>query len=556
MAKENKNKVKAVLALDSIVNSNIEAFVNSRNTLRAQRSAELYQKAVDEGQDAGEQIAFLQGWLKEEQGKRVPDRAFIRELKKDITDMKKIERSNKFYDKYRESFETYKLGKKSIDEHISYLQNQQKTVTDPSLRREIDGLLTTARTEKMTMERTILENKVTLAMNDKRESVLNDAISRVKSAKQKALAGGNDQWASALDIRLQSLNSQLQNTKITDAVHDIETEMLGKDYKPTEFLKKLQSKMSLADASNTPITIDGQRYDNAKQFWQFQTNKYVEESFFTMLAEDNKARIDTANMELTPKLEAEFRKQYEEMERLKMDPTLAPYVEKIEQMQISNASYAVNMIGKKIVRDYQDGKMGESAKANINNTIARLTELNKTYGVDVSANIDAVVQDVASKKQAISEAQMQVYQNAIAAGKTPEEAFKEAEANVSGVDIPTSEYIEKSPLEITKEKASALDTAGTEGESKFEISGQKTEMDQPKVSGEAPKPAQLGELIPYKELLNLVKEQDIERKGQQIYLKQGVEAPFKKISNEEELKGLSEEQLVRPEGSTDIFLKQ
>ncbi|MCK5590719.1 MAG: hypothetical protein KAI72_02065, partial [Candidatus Pacebacteria bacterium] len=61
-----KTREEKVINLGNIVSNNIAGFVAARNRVRAARSAEFYQRVVDEGTDVSEQVAYFQGWLKEE----------------------------------------------------------------------------------------------------------------------------------------------------------------------------------------------------------------------------------------------------------------------------------------------------------------------------------------------------------------------------------------------------------------------------------------------------------------------------------------------------------
>ena len=344
MAKEIREK-KVIRNLGKIVDNNIASFVASRNRVRANKSADFYRKVVDEGLGAEEQRAFFEGWLKEEKDRGVVDNSFISELKTNISDLKKIERSNKFYDKYRQSFEAFKVGRKGIGEHIEYLESQLKSATDYDLRIEIQNLLTKAKTDKITIDNNILTNQVNLAINDKRESTLLGAMAKVKKAKNKAIAGNNLEAASAYDLKIQALNSQLQSTRITDEVHKMDIDMMNKPFTPTMFLDEMTKRINMADNSETPITINGKRYDNAKQYWQMQTNDYIEKDFFRLLQDDYKSEVDNADLKLKPVLEAKIKEQFNELNSLKTNSILEPFVS-ISTIQNSASWIGINAVSK------------------------------------------------------------------------------------------------------------------------------------------------------------------------------------------------------------------
>ena len=147
-------------------------------------------------------------------------------------------------------------------------------------------------------------------------------------------------------------------------------------------------------------------------------------------------------------------------------------------------------------------------------------------------NKNSVIEDAVAKDLAISEAQSAKYQEAIAGGATPEEAWAQARSGVTAIDIPAEEVLKREPIDIAKERVKGLDKPEEE-KSKFDITGRKVDFEQPKVS--APAEAQeLGERIPDESLLKFIKPEDTIKQGGNIFLKAGTKAPYQKVLNLED----------------------
>lgn len=542
------------IRIGDIVDGHINSFVTARDNARVTKEANFYRQVIANGLSTEDQIEFYNGWISDEKDKSVTDSKFVDGLKTNVEELKRLRRAEKFYDAYRISFEDLKTADKSISDHIQFLESELGEAVDQDLTTNIKDLLSITKQDKFTIQNNILNNQVQLALNDKRVSVLNDAINKVDKERNKALLAGNDEIVSMFDLKLQSLNSQLQTSKINDAVHQMDVDMTSEAFTPVGFFERLEDNLNKAEAGNAPITINGTRYSNAREYWQLQMSQYIEKNFFALQDAEIKNKIDTANAKLSPVLQAEIEEQNSIIDGLKDNSNFAPYLERLDSLRTSANVYGVDKLGQKIVRDYQAGKLGDTASANINNAITRLTNLNTKYGIDVSANINTVIQDVAGKKTQIASKQIKIIQDEMAKGKTFEEASQIAQESVSAIDVPATDVLKTEPIDIATRFLEAPEKRAEGEPDPADITQTKVETEQPRVSGEEPAPViEKGEQISSPELLSLLKETDIVREGENIFLKSGVTAPFQKVSSPEELAGLKEEQLVRPKGTEDIF---
>lgn len=462
--------------LGSLIQDRKQSFYDQRAIIRAREEADFYRRVIDNGLSTSDQLTYLKNKAQEEGAKSFPDNSYIADLNKRVTDLEKIKRSEDFYNEYRIAYEQFKTSQSNIDDHIAFLERESGSAIDTDLKTKINDLLSNARQEKFTIKNSILQNQITFATNDARESSVSEVLGKVKSARAEAIAVGDNLRASSLDLQIQNLQSTLQNIRITDAVHQIDQEMMDNPSSPVDFVGKLLNKISSASTADLPLTINGKKYTNEKEFWQMQTNDYMDSTFFKTMLDDIGDKLNVAEAKLTPQLESELEKAIKSIDSLQNNPLLAPYLEKFDQLKTKVASAGVEKLGKKIITDYKNGNMGSTASDNIANSIQKLSDYNKKYMVDVQSNIDAIVSDASNKKSAIANSLMEVYQSAKSKGMTDQAAWDYAKKNVSALDVPASEIATSTPLDIAQQ---TIKEGGQDSTSKFNISKAPTTKPEP-----------------------------------------------------------------------------
>ena len=173
MAKERGETTKKLtLDIGGLVSQQNQIFSNMKEGYRAQTEAAFQRKVLDLGLSADDKLDYYNQLLTKERDNQYPDNTFISTIRTGIGTLKKISRTEKFYNDYRLSFEQLKTQQINYDDHISFLQNYASNAIDQDLKTEIEDKLSEARTAKFDTQNTILVNKVNFAMNDKRVSVL------------------------------------------------------------------------------------------------------------------------------------------------------------------------------------------------------------------------------------------------------------------------------------------------------------------------------------------------------------------------------------------------
>jgi len=548
-----------VFNIGNFINSQVESFSKNRERIRSAQEAEFQRRVLDNGLSNSDQKEYYSNLLKEENKKSVPDRNYISALKDRMSVLDSLIEGENFAKAYRASFERLKTAQGSIDEHIAFLENQADNVKGQELKTKIDDLLSTARQDKYSIQNNVLLNKITFAKNDKRPEILQKTIDNVQQRYNQAIAGGDEETASLWELHLQSLNSQLRMVDIENKVNEFEIKGMNGKFDAVSTLDFFTNMYNNGNG-NTPITVNGQTFKSERDFWEGKISNYLNNNFFKILQDEMSNDIDVNAKKLTPVLESKFDNMVTKLEGLRGNQWLRPYLDKLDTVATNISSYGVEKIGEKIVSDYKNGLLGKTSSENITKAIEKLTNLNQWYNVDVKTSLDAIIGDVAGKKSNIANQQIQVYYDKIKEGLSPAEAWKQAESSVASIDIPNTDIVNMQPLDVAKETVSSLDKP-----SQYDITKSQTNVQQPVVSSPEYKPdstpqvstptIQKGEYIPNPELLSLLKPEQIVTEGNKKYLASGVTAPYRKITDPKELTAYKEEQLIRPKGSNDIYLK-
>lgn len=545
--------------LQQFVSNQAEAFAKSRQRIRDLQESEFQRRVFENGLSYTDQQQYYENLLKEEQGKSITDSKYQDAIKTKITSIKSLVEAENFANLYRASFERLKTEQGNINEHIDFLNTQLGATKNNELRTKIQDLISEANQSRNTIQNNALMNRIRFAQADKRPEILQNALNEVQGKYNQSLAIGDEESATAWNLHIQALTSQLRNVQIEQKINEFEVKGMNGQHDAVSTFKYLES-MFKGAIGNTPINIGGKVYNSEKDFWNEKINGYLRDSFFNILQEEVANNIDVNAKKLTPVLESKFDADIVRLEALRNNEFIKPYLDKLDNTLTNVSAYGVEKIGEKVVSDYKNGLLGKTTSENINNALEKLTNLNKWYNVDVKSAVDAIVNDVAGTKSTIIQNQVSQYQNAIKEGYTPAEAWKFAESSVAQIDIPNIDVATGKPIDIAKETVSSMTQPSKYDITKTEVKTPTPQVSQPTFKPEStpqiPTPTiQRGEYIPNPELLSLLKPEQIVDEGGKKYLASGVTAPYRKITSPDELKNYTESQLIRPKGSNDIYLK-
>jgi len=482
MAKTNVKKTEVTLG--NIIESQNTSFIQARNNIRNIQETEFLNRVIDDGLSYSDQIDYYKSELQKEKDRRVPDQSYISQIKKQISDLGKLNRAQKFNDAYRESVSAVSEQVKSIDNHITFLKNQLENAVDIDLKNTIKDKIVEAENAKFTMVTNTVVEKANYAIKDKSLDLLNKSIDQVKSRRNLAAGSNNTEEVAKWDTLLLNLKSQVQSTKIQNSFNDLAIDNMQKPVESTDLLNFFTTNLRNSTNERVPLVIDGVKYNSAQDFWQAKTNDYVQNTFFKAYQQEKQEELLSNSKKLTPVLEANLRQINSEISDLSSNPLLRPYADQFDQMKININFDGVTKVGEKTLDDYNNGRYSNNTIENFNIARQKLNNLNQLYNVDVNQYLTQITEDIAAKKTAAAET---IVSEAQARGISEEEAAKE----VKVTDIPTGKVAEKSTVELAKEISPSTPVApesDISGSTGTIDQGPKTEVSKPESqTQEAPK---------------------------------------------------------------------
>lgn len=385
---------------------------------------------------------------RKEQLKRVEDDPTEKKrLKAEISALKDRIEQKKFADSYLEKLISYESGLSSIDTVISFLQTQKDAATDQTIIDTINKELASKNGEKFKLTQQLLSNQTEYAMKDKSDSMIESQITRVNSAKTKALLAGDETTASMLDLQLQGLTKAKLENSIDKDIKNFAVSSITGYATATKLLDAYNSKIAEA-ADNVPVKIGDVTYSSAKEFWTYKRDSYIADSsaagFFSRIGDEVKTKINVANSKngLTSDLLADYAKEYT---ALSGRPELAGYEMKIETGKQDVLQTGTNAIAETIINRY-------STDYDINKAVSALNNL-KSLGVNVDAAYSKIITTGASIKTGavnniLAAAQVALTNNP---NLTPEQALNQAIATGAGTVLSPQELARKDEKTIAND---------------------------------------------------------------------------------------------------------
>lgn len=378
------------LTLQKTTSINIGVIVNNAitgvKTVRAQDQAKkesAFQEAVANGLDYEGQVAFRQKQLDEEEASGFVDEAYRNKLKESLASTKRLKRFYDYRQKHQEALGELNAGHTNAVEYANTLRKLFDSTDDPDLQAEIQTNLTQAETKVTEYKNTVLSNQVKLAENDGSEKEINKVLKKVKQARSFASINGNDDEVAAYDLTIASLNSQKVQNKAEDIVNDVAVKgMLGTN-NSTSKLKTLNLQVAEAD-TDTPVTINGKRFDSEQQYWEITRNAYLSGAgsgvfadYFSDLETQYKQKIDGETARFGFVQPSTIQKINTELNTLRAQPEMAAYVDRIDSFRAIAVADAVSTIAKTAID--RASFTGDYLKAD-----DTLKNLGVTYGVDTT----------------------------------------------------------------------------------------------------------------------------------------------------------------------------
>jgi hypothetical protein len=442
------------LPVGHLVTARVEAFRKARADLQLQDELKFLQQMSDKGMSNDEQLSYRQAQLEREENRDVPDNNYVTSLKKEVTDIKKLVRYDKLRNAYKQSILEVAGGTKSLQAHMSLLQGQLAETSDPDLRSELQGQILQAQTNITESNQALLDNQVTFAEKDKSLSVIDEVLSKVKTEKAKALGAGNDRLASALDLKVQSLQQTRTQTEIENTVNQL-TISKARKASSIGYLQDLSAEVQHANSS-TPVVINGTRYNNAQAFWTQERDKYLATNFFTDLNKEYGDYITSVSQMNGQVPDVVLKGINTDFDQLAQRPEISPY---LSRLNITKTNALADAVGKTSAAIYNKFAIDEDAES----AISSLETLQARYGIDQTLNFQKIISDVAKDKAGVVNNLIGEVSARVAAGMSYSQAVADVNASIGKGEVLAPKFSAKelageSPINLVKEsKESTLD---------------------------------------------------------------------------------------------------
>lgn len=256
----------------------VQSAIDNAQAVRRLRAIEIettFQQQVADGLSYDAQVNFLESQLEKERSSSLSSTDIIKELETRVSNTKRLKRFAAYRSRYQDILTELKGGRANAKEQLSQLKGLLGSAgEDEELKVEIQGDITAMEQEVKTAEDTMVQNQLKRAQYDGTEKVLTEAIELVKSKRSSALFEGLDDEASAYDTWLTVLNKQLSETRVVNAVNDIDVRVNTKGLNAVGKVDELNQLIRKSDG-NAPITIDGVTYDSAKEYFTNTRDAYL-----------------------------------------------------------------------------------------------------------------------------------------------------------------------------------------------------------------------------------------------------------------------------------------
>lgn len=434
----------------------LEAFVsNLAFTFKTQLSSRNTEDEVNFNRQVLENDLSLEDQLeyRKDQLKRVSDDPAERSrIRKEISDLKNRIQQKEFSDEYTQKLVDSESGITSIDSVISWLEDQRANTNDPTILANIDKSLIEKNAEKFTLTKNLLTNQTDYALKDRTDSVLNTQISRVTSAKNKALLADDATLASSYDLQLQSLMKAKSENDIHKNVKNFAVASITGYATATKLLDAYNNEIANSNPNSGPVKIGDVTYSSAKEFWTYKRDSYVadnsESGFFSRFNNEVNTDVKLASSKnaLDRNLLAESAKKYD---MLAGRPELAGYDTRLATVKQDTLQTGANLISDQLVNRY-------AVDYDLNKAVSSLNSL-KALGVNTDSAYTKIISSAGQIKSATVNNILSAAQTALQndPNLSPEDALNQAVASGAGAVLSPEQLATNPETKIVQEQSKA-----------------------------------------------------------------------------------------------------
>ncbi len=367
----------------------LQAFQNARVNIQIQNDFEFYQRVTNEGLSFTEQKAYRQAQLDKEMKRAVRDGRYIKLLKAEVSNLVKQVRIEKFRKDYQNSLTSLADERINLQDHLKFLEKQLQNIKDPELAGELRASIVTSKKAITQSDNAYLNNKIELAKRDQSLVLLNKSLEDVEMERAEALAVGDKERVSALDLKRQSINESITAVKVQDSLNDLTIER-SRGAGAMSYLQSLVKRVNEGDSAS-PVVINGVRYNSERDFWASARDTYLADSFFTELGQeyDNYIRnVSQLNGQVPNNSLINIQKDFD---NLATRGELAPFANRLNILKTDVLSTAVQVNAQGIINEFNND-------LDVNKALTGLENLQEKFGISQTSNIQTIVQNFAQER--------------------------------------------------------------------------------------------------------------------------------------------------------------
>lgn len=449
--------------LGDLVKTRLDSFVKSRARIHAAEEAAFQRSVIDNDLSYQEQLDYRQAQLEDEKGETYPDIIFMDEIETSITSFKKMVRYKKFRDGYFTFLEEYVAGKKSLDDHLTYLENEMNNSLDKDVREEMQEKIVNIKKLRREQDLKIINTQVQFAMKDKTADSINGAIALLKKQLIKPETQKDELLRTSYEQQLKSLEKGLTEIQIEDRVSGMVIGLVGKDMAHTS-LWKIETFASFRDNANidSPINVGGVRYNSEQEYWETTLNSYIQNDFVDDYIGENQKEATLLSNQIGRIPDTYLEQLASSNSKLKLHKELQLFQQTALMAVQGSIIEAMTLKAQDLTQEYYLNSPEIAITSNYENAMKELEGYKKLFGEDYS--LSPAIQNIETKlinyqvgrtEETLTGVSgwKQSYYDEYGEFPTPEETQKylKTQGVISSMEVTPETYLEGEPHEIAEE---------------------------------------------------------------------------------------------------------
>jgi peptidoglycan hydrolase-like protein with peptidoglycan-binding domain len=438
-------------SLDAAVNGAISTY-NEQVTAEDNAAEANFQSLVAAGNmSLNDQLSYRQNQLK-----GTTDSATRASIRTAISTLQAQINQKAFSDAYTTQLQNNAAGIESTQSVVDWLTSQLTTATDTTVIAKIQSELVTQQGNLFSAQQKALSDQTTYAKNSGNMTTINNQITALASAKSQALLNGDPDTAANLDLQIQSLQQFVSEQGIVTTMQNLATATVTGSSSATDLLSSYNTQIQTADTT-TPITVNGTTYASAQAFWTYTRDAYIADtsssglfSRITKEATDAVTVAQSNNTLSTSNLTA----INAEFTQLSSNPILAPYAAQIATAKATALQTAANALATKVEYNYDQS-------LDLNTALTALQAIS-AQGANVDSTTQSILNSAAQTQSQAVQSIMSAASQLQAAnpGMSITDAVTKAVASGAGAIVSNNGLLSTTPAATATDQLTK-DAAGT-----------------------------------------------------------------------------------------------